>query len=714
MASFLTSKRFKPHVIPSVFLLVSFLFLLFYTLQRISSPSRTVPLRSRNASASAASAVAEAHGRFLSLSAGANSTIAGHLRELTRKPHLAGTPSASTVAAYVLSHFRQAGLKTLTRDYSPLLSYPAAASLSLFSAHGDLIKTFPLSEPADPESRSVPPYHAYSPSGSTLAPAVYVGYGREEEYGQLDRMGVSVKGCVALVRSGRGYRGAAVERAAMKGATAVLMFGAGGGGGVERGMVMLRGVGDPLTPGWAAESEAGEVERLGFEDEEVRLRFPTIPSMPVATETAADILRTLGVPAVPHEWKEGLGLELGGVGPGPTLVNFTYQEDRRLATIQNVFGVIMGSDEPDRLVILGNHRDAWTYGAVDPNSGTAAMLDVARRFGILMRSGWRPRRTIVLCSWDAEEFGMIGSTEWVEQNLGNLGFKAVAYLNVDCAVQGPGFFAGATPQIDDLLSDVTKQIKDPDLEHKSLYETWVAENGGISIERLARADSDFSAFLHHAGVSSVDMYFGRESPVYHTSLDSFIWMEKHGDPLFRRHVTLAEVWGLLGLRLADDAILPFNYLSYAGQVQDHTSALVALLDNGTSLQAINRSLLVLTAAAKEVQDAAEKMRKGETDEDDLGELRRRAFNDRLVLAERGFLEEQGLKNRRWFKHVLYSPPEEYESEFSFFPGIADALSRYKRSSSKDVTREIQHEVWRAARAIQRVASVLRGDIPWSS
>ncbi|KAH7661619.1 N-acetylated-alpha-linked acidic dipeptidase protein [Dioscorea alata] len=708
MASFLTSKRFKSHVFPSVFLLVSFLLLLFYTLQRISSPSHSDPLRSRNAPASEA----EAHRRFLSLSSGANSTISGHLRELTRNPHLAGTPSASTVAAYVLSQFRLAGLKTLTRDYLPLLSYPAAASLSLFSARGDLIKTFPLSEPADPESRTVPPYHAYSPSGSTLAPAVYVGYGREEEYGELDRMGVSVKGCVAVVRSGRGYRGAAVERAARKGATAVLMFGAGGGGGVQRGMVMLRGVGDPLTPGWAAESGDGEVERLGFEDEEVRRRFPTIPSMPVAVETAAEILRTLGGPSVPHEWKEGL--ELGGVGPGPTLVNFTYQEDRRLATIQNVFGVIMGHEEPDRLVILGNHRDAWTYGAVDPNSGTATMLDVARRFGILMRSGWRPRRTIVLCSWDAEEFGMIGSTEWVEQNLGNLGFKAVAYLNVDCAVQGPGFFAGATPQIDDLLSEVTKQIKDPDLEHKSLYETWVAENGGISIERLARADSDFSAFLHHAGVSSVDMYFGKESPVYHTSLDSFIWMEKHGDPLFHRHVALAEVWGLLALRLADDAVLPFNYLSYAAQVQDHTSALGAWLDDGISLQAINRSLLQLTAAAKAVQYAAEKLSKGKTDKDGLGELHRRAFNDRLVLAERGFLEEQGLKSRRWFKHVLYSPPEDYESKFSFFPGIADALSRCKKSSGIDATKEVQHEVWRAARAIQRVASVLRGDIPWSS
>ncbi|KAJ0982596.1 hypothetical protein J5N97_010851 [Dioscorea zingiberensis] len=707
MPPFFTSKRFKTQALLSVFLLVSFLFLLFYTLYRIPSPSHTAPSRSRNDPAAAA------HRRFLSLSAGANATIAAHLRELTRNPHLAGTPAASTVAAYVLSHFRVAGLETLTREYFPLLSYPAAASLSLLSAGGDLIKAFSLSEPADPEARTVPPYHAYSPTGSALAPAVYVGYGREEDYNELDRMGVSVRGCVAVVRSGRGYRGAAVERAALKGATAVVMFGTSGGGGVERGMVMLRGVGDPLTPGWAAEGGAGEGERLGFEDEEVRRRFPPIPSMPVAAATAAEILRTLGGPAVPREWREGLRLDASGVGPGPTLVNFTYQEDRRLAKIQNVFGLIMGREEPDRFVILGNHRDAWTYGAVDPNSGTAAMLDVARRLGILLRSGWRPRRTIVLCSWDAEEFGMIGSTEWVEQNLGNLGFKAVAYLNVDCAVQGPGFFAGATPQMDDLLFEVTKQIKDPDLEHKSVYETWVEENGGISIERLARADSDFSAFLHHAGVSAVDLYFGKASPVYHTTLDSFIWMEKHGDPLFHRHVTVAEIWGLLGLRLADDAVLPFSYLSYAGQLQDHTSALGALLDDGVSLQLINRSILELTAAANEVQEAVEKLREGETDDDHFGELQRRAFNDRLMLAERCFLEEEGLKRRRWFKHVVYAPPEDYECKLSFFPGIADALSQSKKISSMEATREVQHEVWRVARAIQRAASALRGHIAWS-
>uniref|UniRef100_A0A453M0L0 Peptidase M28 domain-containing protein n=1 Tax=Aegilops tauschii subsp. strangulata TaxID=200361 RepID=A0A453M0L0_AEGTS len=168
-------------------------------------------------------------------------------------------------------------------------------------------------------------------------------------------------------------------------------------------------------------------------------------------------------------------------------------------------------EEPDRYVILGNHRDAWTYGAVDPNSGTAALLDVARRLGIMLRSGWTPRRTIILCSWDAEEFGMIGSTEWVEENLGDLQSKAVAYLNVDCAVQGMGLFAGSTPQLDKLLIDVTRQVKDPDVEGKTVHDTWSTMNGGINIERLARTDSDFAPFLHHAGIPCVDLYYGKEN-----------------------------------------------------------------------------------------------------------------------------------------------------------------------------------------------------------
>uniref|UniRef100_A0A0D9W000 glutamate carboxypeptidase II n=1 Tax=Leersia perrieri TaxID=77586 RepID=A0A0D9W000_9ORYZ len=432
--------------------------------------------------------------------------------------------------------------------------------------------------------------------------------------------------------------------------------------------------------------------------------------MPVSGKTASAIIMTLRGPALPAEWQAGVDLlvDVGGVGPGPTLINFIYEEDRKMAVIQDIFAIIKGYEEPDRYVILGNHRDAWTYGAVDPNSGTSALLDIARRLGIMLQSGWTPRRSIILCSWDAEEFGMIGSTEWVEENLEDLHSKAVAYLNVDCAVQGVGFFAGSTPQLDNLLVDVTRQVKDPDVEGKTVYDTWNKMNEGIDIERLARTDSDFATFLHHAGIPCLDLYYGKEFPGYHTALDSYHWMEKHGDPLFLRHVAIVEIWGLLALRLADDPVLPFDYQKYASQLQEHANAFSAMMGNSKLANLMNRSVDDLSNAAMEVLKEAMDLDTA----DGYALVRRRLLNDRLLLAERSFLQTDGLEGRQWFKHLLYSPPEDYESKFSFFPGVADAISRSSNRSAKERRAAVQHELWKICRSIQRAANVLRGEFSY--
>ncbi|KAF0912113.1 hypothetical protein E2562_013008 [Oryza meyeriana var. granulata] len=613
--------------------------------------------------------------RFLSLSKGANATIAADLRALTAGPHLAGTTAAAGAAARVLSRLRAAGLRTLTREYNPLLSYPGRASLALLRADRTLLAQLSLGEPADVGRRLVRPYHAYAPSGGAVAEAVFVNLGREEDYLTLERLGVSVRGRIAVAIRGGGYRGGVVQRAAERGAAAVLIAGH-ADGGVERGTVILGGPGDPLTPGWAA---TGRAERLGFDHKAVKRRFPAIPSMPVSGKTASAIIRTLGGPALPAEWQTGVGLpvDIGSVGPGPTLVNLTYQGDRKMAMIQDIFAIIKGYEEPDRYVILGNHRDAWTYGAVDPNSGTSALLDIARRLGIMLQSGWTPRRTIILCSWDAEEFGMIGSTEWVEENLEDLHSKAVAYLNVDCAVQGVGLFAGSTPQLDNLLVNVTRQVKDPDVEGKTVHDTWKKMSGGINIERLARTDSDFAPFLHHAGIPCVDLYYGK----------------------------VTEIWGLLALRLADDPVLPFDYQTYASQLQEHANAFSAMMKNSKSVNMMNRFVDDLSDAAMEVLKEAKDLDVS----DGYSLMRRRLLNNRLLLAERSFLQPDGLQGRGWFKHLLYSPPEDYESKLSFFPGVADAISRSSSSSAKERRAAVWHEMWKISRAIQRAANVLRGE-----
>ncbi|XP_052176103.1 probable glutamate carboxypeptidase AMP1 [Diospyros lotus] len=636
----------------------------------------------------------------LFLSAASNYTISSYLRRLTRHPHVAGTEAAVQTAMYVENHFRDLGMDTFVKHYNALLSYPAHASLSAHFSNGT-VKAAALAEQGSAGNDVIPPYHAYSPSGSAYGKAVFVNYGMEEDYGALAAQGVSVAGCVVVARRGVAPRNAVVEKAAENGAAAVLMYSEteGFGDGVERGTVMA-GLGDPLSPGWAG-VDGGEI--LGLNDKEVVRRFPKIPSMPVSADTAEAILSTLEGPRAPSEWKA----RALRVGPGPTMLNFSYQGVKKLATLRNVFAMIRGSEEPDRFVLLGNHRDAWTYGAVDPNSGTAALLDIARRYALLMRSGWNPRRSIVLCSWDAEEFGMIGSTEWVEQNLLNLGSKAVAYLNVDCAVQGPGFFAGATPQLDDLLVEVTKKVKDPDSDDMTLYKKWTTTSNGINIQRLSGVDSDFAPFLQHAGVPSIDLYYGRDFPVYHTAFDDFSWMIKYGDPLFQRHVAVTGVWGLLALRLADDAVLPFNYLSYAAELQEYANILSTLLGGNVFLRPILAAIQELRDAAKKAEDEAMKMRVLETAGNLM--LKQRALNDRLMFAERGFLDAEGLQGRQWFKHLVYGPPRHHESKLVFFPGLVDAVSQFRRTNKNEGQAAMQHEIWRVARAIQRAAYTLRGE-----
>uniref|UniRef100_A0A0A0LEA0 glutamate carboxypeptidase II n=1 Tax=Cucumis sativus TaxID=3659 RepID=A0A0A0LEA0_CUCSA len=685
----------RPAPLPTFFFVIIICVLGFYTFHFSTSSSFSVTSSPRNSV------------RFqqLLLSSGSNYTVASYLRSLTLHPHLAGTEPSSETVRYVESHFRDLGLETHSIQYDALLSYPKSTSLSVLLSNGTVVY-IPLSENVE---GVVQPYHAYSPSGTAYGPAVFVNYGRDEDYRELAKMGVTVVGCIAVARKGEFPRGVVVAKAEANGAKGVLLYVEGDGfrQGFERGTVM-RGIGDPLSPGWAAVDGA---ERLNLNDSEVLKRFPKIPSMPLSAESAEIILSSLDTASVPPEWRDKkANLGSAAVGPGgPIFINFTYQGERKVATIRNVIAVIKGLEEPDRFVLMGNHRDAWSFGAVDPNSGTAALLDIARRFSLLRRLGWNPRRTILLCSWDAEEFGMIGSTEWVEQNIVNLGTKAVAYLNVDCAVQGPGFFAGATPQLDDLLHDVTAQVQDPDVKGATVHDTWTAENGIGNIERLGAVNSDFAAFVQHAGVPSVDVYYGRDFPVYHTAFDTYDWMANYGDPLFHRHVTVGSIWGLLALRLSDDLILPFSYISYANQLQAYKDTLNHLLDGSVSLHSLSSSIEELKFAAQEIENEAKRLREQEASSD-VALFQKRALNDRLMLAERGFLDVDGLRGHPWFKHLVYGPLSNYESALVYFPGIADAVSESKVINKRELEELIQHEIWRVARAIRRAAAALKGEL----
>lgn len=682
------------------------------------------------------------HQDFLNM--GCNETIAMHLQKLTEEPHVAGTAENFATAEYVLSSFKKYGSSdAYYRDYNVLLTYPLSRSLILMrSPGGETIRRFHLRErdvKGDPYSsrsyKAIPGFHAYSPSGMAVAEVVYANYGRSEDFKALKRMGINVTGSIVIARHGKIFRGTVVKNSARAGASAVVLYpdpsnfsGSSSEGnypnskwlprsGVQRGTVSDNS-GDPLSPGWPSGSNSRDSERLPAND--LKASLPSIPSLPISAEDALVILNSLGGPLAPHHWHGGLDLAAYRVGRGPGVLNLTYVANQTTVPIRNVFSVIKGLVEPDRYVLLGNHRDAWTFGAVDPNSGTATLLDIARRLGKLLKQGWQPRRTIFLCSWDAEEYGSIGSTEWVEENYDLLHSRAVAYINVDCAVAGPGFFASATPQLDNLLREATKQVVDPDYAHQTVYQSWFAandESDSAMIGRLGGVGSDFTSFLHHVGVPAIDIYYGKDYPVYHSLYDNYMWMKNFGDPNFRRHVAVAGIWGLVALKLVDEDILPFNYENYADELQSNTVIMESQLKAAgapphVATSPLHDSISDLKMAILGIKIEQKRFQEIELQLSDIHYLmpQKRAFNDRLLMAERAFTDSDGLPERPWNKHLIYGPTSENEYASTSFPGISESLQKAAHRNTSKYWSALQHEIWRVSRAIDRAARVLHGQL----
>lgn len=671
----------------------------------------------------------EYHKEFLRM--GSNASIAMHLRKLTAEPHVAGTPENFATADYVLSSFRNSGLDAHYKDYNVLLTYPVSRSLSLLSHEGTTtqLKLREREQKGDPFSKSskvIPGFHAYSPSGEASAELVYANYGRVEDFAMLAKMGINASGAIIIARQGNVFRGDVVKNSAEAGALAVVMYsdphdyGANSSqaakypnskwlpnSGVQRGTV-LESSGDPLSPGWPSNSFTSS-ERLS--PHELKTLLPSIPSLPISAEDALLVMSSLGGPIAPPHWHGALDIPAYRLGRGPAILNFSYVANQTIAPIRNVFAVIQGREEPDRYVLLGNHRDAWTFGAVDPNSGTATLLNIAERFGKLVKQGWQPQRSLILASWDAEEYGSIGSTEWVEQNFDLLYFRAVAYINVDCAVAGPGFFAFATPQLDNLLQQAMHKVADPEDATRTVYQSWRMSNlkSKSTIGRLGGGGSDFAPFLHHVGVPAVDIFFGKDYPVYHSLYDNYMWMENFGDPLFQRHVAVAGIWGILALNLADEEILPFHYENYADELESYTRSLKQKLETESASHHVTTAPLhealweLRTAIVASNYEHKKLEAKG-------CDAQRREFNDRLLMAERAFTHYDGLPGRPWYKHLIYGPTTHNDYESTSFPGVSESLNKAVRLNSTEEWSSLQHEIWRVARAIQRVAQVLHGHL----
>lgn len=607
-----------------------------------------------------------------------------HLRRLAAEPHVAGTPENERVAAYVDEQFREAGLETKFGDYEVLLSYPKRIEVELLAP-----ERVALARPEEGFAH-LPPWHAYSPSCDLEGEVVYANYARPEDFDRLASLGIEVGGRIVLARHSQGYRGGKALEAHRRGAAALLTYSDPADDGWAKGDPYPRGPwgppdkvqrgatahdflvpGDPLTPGWASTPGA---KRTAPEE---AAALPKIPSCPLAPRDASEILSRLGGPGAPEGWRGALPFPYH-LGPGPARVRMRLDVTRETRRIRNVLARIEGAELPGEIVLLANHHDAWVFGGVDPGSGTAAMLEVARGLGALLRSGWRPRRTIVLASFDAEEFTLTGSTEWGEEHAEELRRGAIACLNVDSAVCGTAFGATATPSLWNFVREVAAAVDDP-ATGRSVLEAWCERErsgGAVSGVRYVEGEesldagpkvsvpgsgSDYTVFLNHLGIPIADLAFEGPYGVYHSAYDNADWMARFGDPGFRYHATAARLWGIAALRLAQCDVPPLDFAPYAAVIER------ALPENRPELEPARRAARALGEQARSCNRRIAVLLASRAP--DRGALSRAASG--LLLAERAFCREEGLPDRPWFKHQIFAPLPSYVAET--LPRIGRAL-----------------------------------------
>jgi N-acetylated-alpha-linked acidic dipeptidase len=619
-----------------------------------------------------------------------------NLRHLTAEPHMAGTEASHRVAEWLRDQYRNFGFDAEIVTYSAWFALPRTVELELIAP-----KHARLASPEPPiqgdkdtyDKRAVLGFNTYSPSGEVTAPVVYVNYGMPDDYRELDTLGVSVEGKIVLARYGHGYRGIKAKLAEEHKARALVLYsdpqddGYAAGdpyphgpwrpmGGLQRGSVLYTEIypGDPLASGAASAPDAN-AKHLALSD---AANLPHIPAMPISAKDAAVILSALSGPPVPRGWQGGLPFTYH-VGPGNVVAHMKVVMDFAERPVYDVIAKLRGSND-DEWVILGNHHDAWVFGAADPGSGTASMLEAARALGELVRSGWKPRRTIIMCEWDAEEPGLIGSTAWVEANLAALQAHAVAYINTDVGVTGPNFSASATPSLKNLVRDATRDVPDPSTG-ASVYNAWLVHS--TRADRMVTpeaplgalgAGSDFCTFFDYAGIPSMDIGFDGDYGVYHSLYDDFSWMKKFGDPTFAYHAALARVLGTLALRLDEADLLPFDYAAYASEIARAAADLASRAANQDAQAAILKPVFdassQFSASATRASQALAAI-----SSQSLDPAKAREINHALAGVEQALLSPDGLAGRPWFKHTVYAPGSYSGYAAEIMPGVSEALDR---------------------------------------
>lgn len=651
-------------------------------------------------------------------------------RPLSRRPHPAGSPGATEVVTYLQRTLRSFGLEVETFEYRAWLSHPRRVRVTRTAP---TVRELSVREPAlAGDSTATHPdlgdaFIAYSASGVAEGAVVYVNYGLPADYEELARLGVNVSGRIAIARYGRSHRAVKVFAAQQAGARALILYSDPADDGFVRGPAWPNGYwrgeqmpqrgnaklswyfhGDPLTPGVAALPDAPRLSTANA---------PTLPRIPVvalAWGEAQHLLSALGGPVAPASFAGGLPFTYR-LGPGAA-VRVAVDLDDGLRPIRNVVATLRGRDAPDRRVMLGAHHDAWTFGGVDPGTGAAALLECARVLGQMARTGWRPARTIALAFWDAEEYGLIGSTEYAEQWRQQLQDQLVLYVNTDMYMRGR-FDAGGVPSLRDFVVDVARTVPDGS---GTVYDGWRTAEWARLPRAQRPADSaayrpdlktlgsgaDFVPFQDHVGVPTLSIEFiganGYGFGTYHSRFDSRAYVERIADPGFVQGVTMARVLGTLALRMANANVLPFRFSHYAARLEaalrdvptwgDQAASQGAPpLDVAPLLASANRALQLATSLEGAI---GQRLANGHLPPDAT-----RALNDRLARLEQLLADDDGAPDSRWYRHVFYGWNIYSLYDGQPFPGLAEAMRGGDRA-------RVTHEVARIARALARLSTEL--------
>ena len=693
------------------------------------------------------------------------------MKHMSSKPHHVGSPWSKQNAEYAANKFKEWGFESRVETFEVLVPFPKIRKLSMIAPNKLELKLF---EPAVEGDRSsemtkdvLPGYNAFSADGNVTGELVFVNYGLNEDYEELKRLGIDVKGKIVIAKYGRSFRGIKPKIAHEQGAIGCIMYSDPKDDGyvvgdvypvgpyrnefgIQRGSVldMPARPGDALTPGYAATQDA---ERLSINEASTIMK---IPVMPISYADALPLLKAIKGPVVPDSWKGGLPITYH-IGPGPAKVNLHLEFDWSLRTAYNPVGRMKGSVYPDEWIMRGNHHDGWGHGASDPISGMVSLMEEARAIGELTKTGWRPKRTLIYAGWDAEEPGLLGSTEWVEYNLNDIREKMVVYINTDGT--GVGYLSmGGSHSLEKFVNEVIRDVDDPvhdvSLDNRLRSRMRVREHNsgtfgeGRESERqdlrmyAMGAGSDYTAFLHHAGVPALNMAFGGESGggSYHSLYDTYEHYKRFSDGKFIYGTTLSKVNGRLVLRLSEADILPFRFVNMVDNIgkfveqnkklsediRKSTKSLNDLLDNNDfaissnpkktylppkrllqvpefDFKPLDAALARLSTSAWKYEEALLKFQKGS-----LSPERKSKINALLRNVDQAFINSKGLPRRDWFKNMMYAPGYYTGYGVKTLPGIREGLEERKWNEVRVYIKEVSKALDRASENINSASRIL--------